>query len=121
MIGVELVLAALATGAVAGATEAASSAVVDAYGKLKATLSRLFGDDKKAESAVELFEGDPEGLTPTLTKVLTDHGAADDPEVMLAAQRVLDAAGPQATGHGSVAANVLQIHADRGGVAGATF
>jgi hypothetical protein len=119
---VSLVLAALAAGVSAGvsggATDAVKSAVTDAYGGLKTLVRKAFGSDEKAQSTLTLFEDDPtqQVLVTKLAGQLEAHGIAQSPEVLTAAQEVLDAAGPT-VGSGGVVATVLQIHADRGGVA----
>ncbi|WP_456818940.1 hypothetical protein [Cellulomonas sp. URHB0016] len=119
------VLAALAAGvsagATAGATEAVKSAVVDAYKGLKSVLKRVFAGNEQAGAALTLYESKP--TEPAFVAALTDHlsTVATDPDVKAAAKRVLDAAGPAALGPGSVAATVLQIHAESGGVAAAVI
>lgn len=119
---VSLVLAALATGASAGVSDTVKAAVSDAYHGLKSLVRTAFLGDKRAVSALTMFEDDPteKVLVGKLADQLTAHRVQDDPQIMAAARTVLDAAGPTATAPGSVAATVLQIEADRGGVAAAT-
>lgn len=123
---VSLVLAALAAGAsagtTAGATEAVQTAVTDAYRGLKALLRKAFGDDEVANAALTMYEQEPaeKANVKALTKHLTPR-VIDDPEIRATAERLLQVAGPAATGSGAVAAAVLQIHAETGGVAGAAF
>jgi hypothetical protein len=119
---VSLVLAALATGAAAGVTDgvtdAVKNAVVDAYGALKALLKRAFGEDEVANAAMIMYERKPDekANVDALAERLTPQ-VVNDPDIKAAAERVLQVAGPAATGEGSVAAAVLQIHAETGGVA----
>lgn len=119
---VSLVLVALAAGASAGlsggATDVVKSAVTDAYAGLKSLVREAFGSDEKAQSTLTLFEDEPaqEVLVNKLADQLEAHGVAQSAEVRTAAQAVLDAAGPTVA-YGGVVATVLQIHADRGGVA----
>lgn len=118
-----MVVAALAAGAGTGLSDTAKTAVVDAYQGLKALVKKAFDSDEKAAATLTLFEDDPTdgALVGKIVNQLTAHHVADSPEVRSAAQRVLDAAGPSAIAPGSVAATVLQITAERGGVAAATI
>lgn len=116
---VSLVLAALAAGASAGLTSTVQTAAGDAYQGLKSLVRRAFAGDAKAEAALTVFEDDPteKVLVGKLVDHLAKHNVARDPDLLAAAQRVLDLAGPNAQVPGSVVATILQIHADRGGVA----
>lgn len=119
---VSLVLAALAAGAsagaTAGATEAVKSAVVSAYQSLKGLLKKAFGENQEANAALTLYERRP--TEKVIVEALTEHLTAQvsgDPQIAAAAKKVLELAGPAATAEGSVAATVLQIHAETGGIA----
>ncbi|MGY6658539.1 hypothetical protein ACXIZN_40920 [Amycolatopsis sp. TRM77291] len=102
---VELVVAALAAGAAAGAGETASSAVKDAYTGLKTLAARALRRTKAAPAEVmELVEADAVTLTENesdtvgrreLTAALTAVGAGDDQELVAAALKVLELTDPE--------------------------
>jgi hypothetical protein len=116
---VTLIVAALAAGASAGVSEAVSQGVKDAYAGVKALVLRRVKDVPAGEVAVAEHEKDPEVWAAPLAKKLADAGADRDPEVIAAAQRLLqllDPAGAQAgtytvniaaTGDRSVAAHTI--------------
>ena len=87
MPGVEVIMAALAGGAVAGLTDT-SVAVRDAYNALKDALKRRFGHDERAALALEADEADPGLLQARIADALTVSGAADDEDVLAAARRL---------------------------------
>lgn len=119
---VSLVLAAVAAGAsagvTAGVTDVLKSAIHGAYAELKSLLRDAFAGDDEAESALTLFEGDPTApaLVTNFAGQLESHADALSDDVQNASRRVLDSAGPSVEQTG-VVATVLQLHADRGGVA----
>ncbi|SNT63402.1 hypothetical protein SAMN05421812_11587 [Asanoa hainanensis] len=80
MEGLELIIAALAAGATAGASDVAGAAVRDAYTALR----RLLG--RKAP------EADLDAVDTELAHELERSGAADDPEIIEAARQVLASA-----------------------------
>ncbi|WP_314613865.1 hypothetical protein [Streptomyces stackebrandtii] len=65
MTGVELILAALATGAAAGVSESAGGAVRDAYAGLRDALRlrRVAEDDREDSETRELLEADEVGAS----------------------------------------------------------
>ncbi|RSN60634.1 hypothetical protein DMH01_15180 [Amycolatopsis sp. WAC 04182] len=104
---VELVVAALAAGAAAGAGETASAAVKDAYTGLKSLASRALRRAKAVPAeVVEMVESDAVTLTEDetrtagrreLTAALTAAGAGDDEELVAAALKVLELTDPEGT------------------------
>jgi hypothetical protein len=86
---VELIVAALATGAAGGAENVASAAVKDAYQELKQLVSLRFAGKKTAKIAMAEHETDPEAGRAPLMEALADTGADTDREVIAAAQRLL--------------------------------
>jgi hypothetical protein len=96
---VTLIVAALAAGAASGASEAATTAVRDAYQGLKRLVSVRFAGRKPAEVALAEHETDPDTWQAPLAKQLLQTGADTDPDVIKAAQRLmelLDRAGTRA-------------------------
>lgn len=85
-----IIVTALAAGAAAGLTDAASQAVKDAYAGLKDLIKRRFA---KAAAGVDVLENDPasEDLRAFADKQLAASGAADDPDVQALARALLDA------------------------------
>jgi hypothetical protein len=116
---VTLILTALATGALVGATDAAQTAVKDAYHGLKDLVQRRFGDDAKASAALEMFESNPDETIATyLRPHLVEYQVPEDSKISAAADELLRlASGGVSAGAGStfVNGNLAQF-ADRGGV-----
>lgn len=117
---VTVILTALAAGALGGATDAAQTAIKDAYQGLKSLILGRFGEDHKATSALDMFESNPDETIATyLRPHLIDYELAADPEITAAAEDLLALTdSPAATGAGStvITGQVAQF-ADRGGVA----
>lgn len=89
MTGVEVIVAALAAGAAAGSSDAAKTAVVDAYTGLRDALRvRLVGHDR-AERALDAHETDPGVWQARLGAELTDSGADRDAQILAAAHQLL--------------------------------
>lgn len=86
---VTLLVTALATGAAAGVGESATTAVKDSYAKLKALVAARFGDEPSREVALAEHERQPEVWRAPLAQAVADSGAATDPAVVEAAQRLL--------------------------------
>lgn len=91
---ISLIMAALAAGAVAGVKDAAGQAVKEAYGGLKALIRRRFADNPEAEAALGQSERQPESDQTLLAQHLQAAGAADDEELIRAAQALLRQADP---------------------------
>ncbi len=101
---VELVVAALAAGAAAGAGETASTAVKDAYTGVKTLAARVLRRAKAVPAeVVDLVEADAVTLTGggndtasrrELTAALTAADAGDDEELLAAALKMLELTDP---------------------------
>ncbi len=107
MSAVELIAAALAAGATAGVTGAASTAVQDAYNGLKGLLRRRIRDDDGAAEALDADETEPGVWQARVGDALTDSGAVEDEQILAMARRLLDLAAPQTakTFHNTVHTN----------------
>ncbi|MFI6132741.1 hypothetical protein [Micromonospora sp. NPDC051141] len=91
MQGVDVIVAALAAGATAGMTDSASAAVRDAYTGLKATLRDWLGVRRPDKpDALDVDETEPGVWKSRLEQELLESGAAEDQEVVRAAQRLLE-------------------------------
>jgi hypothetical protein len=86
-------LAAISAGALSGLTEAGKTTVADAYGKLKALLAKKFGGKSDVVQAVEQVEAKPDsaGRKETLAEEVAGVKADQDPEIVQAAQILLQA------------------------------
>jgi hypothetical protein len=96
---VSLIVMALAAGAGLGLKDAASSAVMDAYNGLKALARRKLASRPKAELVLAEHEQAPTVWDKPLAAELTAAGAANDQDLVAAAQAVMalvDAAGSAA-------------------------
>ena len=98
---VTVVVAALAAGAGAGAKETAAQVVKDAYAGLKALVLRRAAGTSGGEVAVEQHAADPKTWEAPVAKVVEESGAADDAEVVAAAQRLLELLDPEGTAAGT--------------------
>ena len=87
---VTLIVAALVAGLGSGVTDAAGSAVKDAYQGLRKLLSRRFAGNQRAETVLEQAEDDPETFEQPLRKYVAETGADKDGAVVEAAQRLMD-------------------------------
>jgi hypothetical protein len=100
MDAVTVIETALAAGAGTGVKDTATQAVKDAYAGLKALVLRRVKDQPTGEVAVIEHEKDPQTWAAPLAKTLTTSGADRDPELIAAAQRLmelLDPAGAKAS------------------------
>ena len=95
--GVEVIVAALVAGAVAGSSEVARTAVVDAYTALKGLLRRRLVGRPEAQQALEGRETEPGRWRAVLADALTASGADADEQVLAAARRLLAVADPDGT------------------------
>lgn len=86
-----LILAALAF----GAREVASEAIKDSYSALKRLVQRKFAGSQKAETALALYETDPDAGEGELKRLLGDTGANMDPEIIKASQALLVHVNPE--------------------------
>lgn len=116
------IVAALTAGAIAGFSQAAGENLfVDAYGRLKDTLKRKFGDESEVVNAVDNLEPKPDstGRQGQLNEELDAAGADQDPDVRRAAQELLDQLKAQPGGetHIQNAVGNYIAQADRGSTA----
>jgi hypothetical protein len=94
---VSLIEFALASGAVAGVKNTASSAVTDAYKGLKAKVKGRFVGRQRAETVFDGYEADPEKWKELLLAELAEVGADDDLVVTAQAlMRLIDPDGSRA-------------------------
>lgn len=113
---VSLIVVALVAGAAKGVGDSATKAVEESYVALKSRLGRLF-EGQPAAVVLSEHEKDPETYAAPLAKEIERSGAANDPEILEAARRLLAAADPNGTRAGEY--TIGSIKADRGGVAAA--
>jgi hypothetical protein len=87
------IVAALAAGAVSGATKLAEQAIADAYGKLKELLGKKYGGKSKVVKAVKELEANPksEALKAVVKEELSTVKADKDTDLLKAAQVLLKA------------------------------
>ncbi|BCY11519.1 hypothetical protein [Actinoplanes sp. L3-i22] len=119
MSEVELILTALMTGAAAGTTTAAQSAVADAYAGLRQVLRRMLTREGRPATVLDTVESAPGSWQVKLSEVLTAARADHNTQVLAAAQAVLAAADPAGKGAGIRAGDhVIHIDANYGAAAG---
>lgn len=112
---VTLIVTALVAGAAAGLKDTASSVIKDAYGGLKGLVRRKLAGRPGGELVLDRHEQDPQVWDKPLAQELTAAGAADDPDLVSAAQalmQLVDAAG-YAAGKYQVAASDHAVAAGR--------
>jgi hypothetical protein len=97
---ISIIMAALAAGAAAGATEVASQAIKDAYEGLKALVLKRFEGKPVAEAALIEYERDTDTWEKPLQKSLVEAGAEKEQEIVEAAQKVLQLVQPQQVAQG---------------------
>lgn len=114
------ILAALATGAAAGATQVATQAVVDGYNALKAKLKAKFGPQSDLVQAVEAVEVKPasEGRKGTLEEEVAAVQADKDDEILKAVQALKDALKQSPQGQQAMAKYNIQMQNSQTGVIG---
>jgi hypothetical protein len=115
------IVAALAAGAISAATEAGKKAVADAYEALKALLKKKFGHESELVKSVESLETKPDSTArkSLLQEEVTTAKADQDPDILQAAQAVLDEVSAQPGGvlHIQSATGSYIAQADRGSTA----
>lgn len=101
----ELVLTALAAGTAAGMSETATTAVKDSYQALKALTEKVLRRSRpdSDQATVDGQLADPEAHHDELVAALTEADLEAHPELVDAAQRVLDLVGPTYTARGKYA------------------
>jgi hypothetical protein len=96
---VTLIVTALATGAAQGITGTTSSAIKDAYAGLKALVRKRLAGRPDAEVVLARHEQAPDTWRAPLMEELGQAGAGSDPDLVAAAQallQLLDQAGTRA-------------------------
>ncbi|HXV97927.1 MAG TPA: hypothetical protein VEC93_05850, partial [Anaerolineae bacterium] len=101
----------LAAGVAGGATDVGQKLIIDAYDALKAALKQKFGADSDVVEAVEYLEKKPEvpARQAGVEEEVKAAKADADPDVVAAAQTVLDAL--KKTPEGQQALSKYQIDA----------
>lgn len=89
MDSVTLIVTALAAGAALGLKDTASTAVKDAYKSLKAFAAKRLAGRHDGELVLARHEEDPESWERPLAAELTAAGAADDTDLVAAAQALM--------------------------------
>jgi hypothetical protein len=119
------IIAALAAGAISGVTESAKKAIRDGYSGLKALLHKKFGSKTEVTDAIAKLEAKPDspGRQQTLAEELKATNATADPELLGAAQSLLELikALPQGEQHIQHAVGTGIAQADRGSTATVSF
>lgn len=90
MTELDVLTAALAAGTAAGLSQTASGAVQDAVAAFRRAVARLVTSTGADVQLQESCEQDPEGWADRVRPLLSACGAEQDPEILAAAQRVLD-------------------------------
>lgn len=103
---VTMILAALAAGAAAAAKDTASTAVKEGYEGLKALLKRRFAGDVGSEVALEKYPEAPVVWEKPLEHALEETGAAEDEEIVQAAQALAATADPEGATAGKYTLNI---------------
>lgn len=86
------IIAGLVAGVANGVTEVSKKVIVDAYEALKATLEQKFGAQSKVVKAVEELEEAPQSSArkAVVEEEVKGVNADQDPEILAAAQALLD-------------------------------
>ncbi len=96
-------VAALTSGAAAGLTDTAKTAITEAYQALKDLLRKKFGSESTLLQSVSVLEAKPTAVSrqQTLDEEIIDIHAHQDPDILHAAQQVLQQinASPEAQQH----------------------
>jgi len=87
---ISIIVTALTAGAVSALQETAGTAIKDAYQGLAILLKRKFTKDPKATAALEGHAEDPKTWQKPLEKSILETGAAEDEEILLDAQKLLN-------------------------------
>ena len=91
---ITLIVTALAAGAAAGALDTvkdgAKASVKAAYEKLRGLAKKRVAGDQLGEMVLAAHENAPETYAAPLTERLTEHGAANDPDLVAAAKAFMD-------------------------------
>jgi hypothetical protein len=91
---ITLIVAALAAGAASGALDTvkdgAKAGVTAAYEKLRGLARKRVAGDQLGQMVLAAHENAPETYAAPLTERLTEHGAADDADLVAAAKAFMD-------------------------------
>ena len=87
---ITLIISALRAGAAAALQETMGTAIKDAYQGLASLLKQKFKKDPKAMAALEGHAEDPDIWQKPLEKSVRETGAAEDEQIQLAAQKLLE-------------------------------
>jgi RIP homotypic interaction motif len=91
---ITLIVAALAAGAASGALDTvkdgAKAGVAAAYEKLRGLAKKRVAGDQLGQMVLAAHENAPETYAAPLTERLTEHGAADDADLVAAAKAFMD-------------------------------
>lgn len=117
------ILAALATGALAGVADTTRTAVMDLYQSLKSKLVAKFTQAPDVSSALAQVEQRPDSPArrALLAEEMQSSGAAQDPELLELAQRILDLLSDQSASSSQVAIGAYIAQADRQSQASVTI
>ena len=87
------IVAALAAGVAAGATEVGKKVIVDAYEALKAAIKKNYGPDSDVVEAVDNLEQKPDSQArqAVVAEEIADADLTQDPDLVKLAQTLLDA------------------------------
>lgn len=115
---ISIIIAALIAGAAAGTTDAAKTAITDAYDSLKSKLRRASNDDPESEALVvrHVTELAPSSET-ALREQLVRLGVANDPAIVEAARTVL----ARVEAHDSASLSQWSVSGDVQGVVQSNF
>lgn len=91
---ITLIVTALGTGAALGAKDTASAAVKDAYQGLKGLVRKRFAGRDEGQVVLAQYENSPAKWEPMLAGELTEAGAAQDSDLIAAAQLLLSLTDP---------------------------
>lgn len=86
---VEVILAALAAGALSGATEIAGSAIKDAYKALVSLVTKKFGSNKEAKSQLDNYLKDSKTWEKPVKKAIQESKIDKDDQVIALARELL--------------------------------
>ncbi len=111
---------ALLAGAGLAATETMKAVVKDAYEGLKAKVKQWFVEHKRpeGETALAMIEEEPEAWKAALAASLKKSGAADNEELLQAAQVLLQALQESAAGQQAIGKYVVDARGAQIGVLG---
>ena len=119
------IVAAISAGALTSLTQASTSALTDAYGKLKALLVKKFGHESDVVQAVEQVEAKPtsQARTALLDEEVTAVKADQDSELLQLAQALQQViqSSPGQGGDTQTASGNYIAQADRGSSASVSF